>query len=270
MTEQSLKPLLIASHPRSGTHVSIDFVRRQFLSTWNWRFPGWPNDHVYLNIERLGASSRRFSEATARRIVTRPRRAILKTHFNPQFTETWMEAESFSPADEWLSLIDRAIKVYVVRHPLDVMCSYYQFSCGIDPRHEQGGFLGFVFGPHWCETKTRLEWWKYHVQEWVARKDVTALRYEDIVSSPESTLNKLGHLLDEKPKHVTPLLPPKISSVFQSRMQRLLYISPQSTAIVALKNRYPMFDWRRNLSPAELSEITDVVGPLMDAFCYDV
>mgnify|MGYP006308750097 FL=1 len=76
----ALTPVLVASHPRSGTHLVMDLMRRQFPSLSNWRCFGLPLDRLYLNLERLGATERRIDPGLAARIVNRPRRALMKIH----------------------------------------------------------------------------------------------------------------------------------------------------------------------------------------------
>ncbi len=41
------KPILIASHPRSGTHLTIDLLRKQFLECQSSKRLGEPLDKIY-------------------------------------------------------------------------------------------------------------------------------------------------------------------------------------------------------------------------------
>jgi hypothetical protein len=144
----ALRPILVASHPRSGTHLVIDLLRRQFRSLENWRMWGLPLDYLYLNLERLGSEKRRFPENRARRIVNRPRRALMKTHFDADFVTGWAEDESVPPPQPWLDFIAQARVFYVLRHPLDVMASYHQFLSGIDENLAELDFLSFLRSSH--------------------------------------------------------------------------------------------------------------------------
>ena len=67
------KPITIISHPRSGTHLTIDLIRRQFISC-QARKKLWEHYHkVYLSIEVFFESrvNKRLSEIEALDVVSR-------------------------------------------------------------------------------------------------------------------------------------------------------------------------------------------------------
>jgi hypothetical protein len=74
-------PLVVATHMRSGTHLTMDFVRRQFLSFRSWKWPVEANDMLYLALDVLSVLEANWGEARARRILSRPPRALIKTHW---------------------------------------------------------------------------------------------------------------------------------------------------------------------------------------------
>lgn len=47
------KPIVIASHRRSGTHLLIDLFRRQFRECRSWKLPGERNDRLYVNLDMV-------------------------------------------------------------------------------------------------------------------------------------------------------------------------------------------------------------------------
>ncbi|WP_417210222.1 sulfotransferase domain-containing protein [Antarctobacter sp.] len=266
----ALQPVLVASHPRSGTHLAMDFLRRQFPSLANWRYWGLPLDHLYLNLERLGAQDRRFSEDLARRIVNRPRRALLKTHFQADFGSSWQPEESAPPNGPWRDLADHAQTIYIVRHPMNVMTSYHQFLSGIDPSRYATGFMQFLESDHWDASTDRLGWWERHVVDWTARPGTLVIRYEDVVKRPEATMRNLAEVLGERPANRMPPMPPKVSSITRTRFSRLLNLSPQSTAIVAERSRFPALDWRKELGAEERAKLAERLRPLLTRFDYSL
>jgi hypothetical protein len=266
----ALRPVLVASHPRSGTHLVMDLLRRQFRSLNTWRAWGLPLDYLYLNLERLGADSRRFPEALARRIVNRPRRALLKTHFDARFEAGWALDETVPPARHWLQLVSQAHAIYVLRHPLDVMASYHQFLCGIDKNLVELDFMSFLRSSHWDGSSNRLVWWSRHVMGWAERNGVIVLRYEDIVDRTGDILAQVSVALGEGSAGIHPLLPPKITSASQSRLKRLVRLSPSSTAIVADRNRFPAHNWRKSLTTSDLTWIEQQIGDSLSRFGYAV
>jgi hypothetical protein len=63
-------PLVVATHMRSGTHLTMDFVRRQFLSFRSWKWPVEANDMLYLALDVLSVLEANWGEARARRILS--------------------------------------------------------------------------------------------------------------------------------------------------------------------------------------------------------
>lgn len=119
----TLRPVLVASHPRSGTHFMIDFIRKNIPSTASWRFWGLPLNRLYLNIETLTSRHRPVGHKLARRIVERPQRPLMKTHFLPDFSESWIEEQSGPLDPQWREMVDRAHTIYITRDPWAVMTS---------------------------------------------------------------------------------------------------------------------------------------------------
>lgn len=261
-------PILVASHPRSGTHLAIDLLRRQFQSTRNWRWWGLPLDHLYLNLERLESPNRTFSDGLARKIVNRPRRALVKTHFEEDFSQSWVLEESTPPGPAWMDLLARSKVLYVVRHPMDVMVSYHQFMAGIDPTTTAMSFREFMRSPHWTGETDRLGWWQRHLTGWEARPGTMILRYEDIVVDTGPVLDRIGTWIGEAPVDLQPLLPPKVTSISQTRIDRAFRMSPSSTAIVADRMSFPAEDWSQALNDADKEWVNERIGPLLQRFGY--
>ena len=261
-------PILVASHPRSGTHLVIDLLRRQFKSTRNWRWWGLPLDYLYLNLERLGSSNRRFSDKLARKIVNRPRRALFKTHFEADFSQSWVPEESTHPGPAWMNLLAKSKVIYVVRHPMDVMVSYHQFLVGIDPEIAALSLQEFMRSPHRAGQTDRLGWWQRHLTGWEARTGTLILRYEDIVADTGPVLDRIGTCIGEAPVDLQPLLPPKVTSILETRIDRVCRISPSSTAIVADRMSFPAEDWSQVLNDEDKEWVNERIGPLLQRFGY--
>jgi len=51
LSEKAGSPILVISHPRSGTHLTIDFLRRQFEECQSYKYPFESQSHLYLPIE---------------------------------------------------------------------------------------------------------------------------------------------------------------------------------------------------------------------------
>lgn len=261
--------LLVSSHPRSGTHLMIDVLRRQFPSTRSWRLFGRPLDHLYLNLERLVAENRRFDDAMALRIVARPRRPLMKTHFLADFSESWVADESGPMPPEWRDYADRAMHLYVHRDPRDVMASYKQFLSSIVPGVAEMTLGAFMRSPHWSGGEDRLGWWVRHVEGWRAVPGVMMVGYAALVKSPAAIIGDIEHMLGEASADRQPLLPPKVEKITDTRRHRLFSLAPHSTAIIADRQRFPLDDWRTALSPEDHGFIAQRAGGVMRSLGYD-
>lgn len=268
--ENRPRAVLVASHPRSGTHLAMDLMRRQFASLRSWRWFGLPLDHLYLNLERLEAESRRFSERKARKIVNRPQRALMKTHFTAGFKSGWAQGEDHPPSQEWRDFAHKAQVIYVIRHPMDVMVSYKQFLSALDPDIARQDFDAFLRSSHWDGSSDRLAWWQAHVRGWSGQAGVEVLRYEDIVKQTAHTVDTIARVLQEAPLGRMPLLPAKVTTRFQTRLSRLFELAPQSTAIIADRRRFPAVDWRASLSGDLRAELEERLQPELARFGYDL
>lgn len=256
----SRTPILVASHPRSGTHLVIDTIRRHFPVTRARRLWGKPVDHLYLNVERLTAGNRRFDDRTAHRILGKSARPLMKTHYSADFAETWCESETGPLAKKWREMLSTARVIYVFRDPRHVMVSYHQFLSPIDAS-VRGMTLGeFIRSEHWTGSCSKLEWWARHVRGWLHKPGILPLNYDDLLNDASAAIERLAAHLDEVPVLSQPLLPPKVSSILRARVNRLVSLSPSSTAIVADRRRFPARVWDRHATDDDekyLQTVTD-------------
>jgi len=80
MNFPDVRPIIVASHPRSGTHLLIDTLRRQFAKCRSWKWPGERLDRLYCNIDELNGTRELLHEKKAVDILRRVERPIVKTH----------------------------------------------------------------------------------------------------------------------------------------------------------------------------------------------
>ncbi len=78
--------------------------------------------------------------------------------------------------------------IYLIRHPVDVMESYYRFA--VEMKQFDGDIISFVKDPLWGINK-----WKSHVNSWLNRgtsaQRLHLLKYEDLKEKPLVTLSEL-------------------------------------------------------------------------------
>lgn len=261
-------PVMIATHRRSGTHLLIDFLRRQFPSFQSWKFPGEPADRLYL---AMGSLARGMThKSTARRILRRAARPILKTHSLPDFD---LQRGGFEALVDWART--RGQLIYCIRDCRAVMASMYLYMQSYEPRARvpAAEFLRqtdpqpeFMRPEH--SALSRPAQWARHVEDWRTQAGVLVVRYEDVLRQPRETLEALSAHLGEKPIWREPLLPPKSEWSLASRIRQRLLVRPIHTAIVSPPLRGADGQRRDVLGPEEKAYIWSQAGETMRTCGY--
>jgi hypothetical protein len=154
--------IIVASHRRSGTHLTIDTIAN--------------NAFIEFDIEnydkiRFVSEEEDFSQ----------RDVILKTHMNGLVFE------------KYLSNFDKnSTKVlYVYRDGRGVMQSLYNYE------KNDVDFKSFINGSNIYNTEeydkdlSKLEYWAFHVKSWLEHDFVIPVKYEELSANYEATINKI-------------------------------------------------------------------------------
>lgn len=254
------KPIVVASHPRSGTHLTIDLLRRQFQPCRSWKKPGEPLDRLYFALESF-APSPPLKEATAIEILRRAPRPLIKTHADPQFH--YLQASK----PDWVQwLKTHSDFVYVVRDGRAVMCSLHLFMQSYDPttRCSLSEFMRQN-----TQGRSRVAHWANHVRQWMALPHVTVLRFEDVVRQTQDTLDVLGSALNLSPMYVHPLLPAPIKSLWHGRWVRLTQMRPESTAIIGFYDKQAVQKWKTAFDERDRHFFHQEAGDLLMELGYE-
>lgn len=218
-------PIVVASFPRSGTHLTIDVLRNQFKECRTWIWPGERSDHLYVPLEGLHASHDAHDEAAVLRRARRSNRMTIKTHAMPDFAEL---RSSFPHWADWIEREGR--RVYVYRDGREVMVSLYLGRNGMVPDAEDVTFSQFLRMSYLGSVPPRA--WAEHVEAWFASPGVIRLNYRDLICDTRGQLDRLSDSLKLTPDYRDPLLPPPIRNRWHSRWIRLTRMRPASTALV--------------------------------------
>lgn len=227
----SVTPIVIASHPRSGTHLVIGLLRRHFPACQIRKSWGEPLDRLYCNIDELMREDGRLTETEAVRILSKADAPIVKTHSFPAFDDGFFEDYPKSLPESWTEwLNERAIFIYVHRKPCDVMKSYRLFRAGYEAE-SRVTFSDFLRASH--DDQARISRWADHVSAWVDRSDVLAIQFSEVLNSTDATLSMIENHIGMSASRVDPLLPSPFSSIWSSRFARLFKTFPESTAVIS-------------------------------------
>ena len=211
------RPAMVASHFRSGTHLLMDLIRRQFRPFRPSMRPFESIHATYLSLDRFDDNNHRPIEpAGALELLRKATRSTLKTHALPSFDRVRAEVRPFHAA-----LVERSTALYAVRDGRDVLCSMHAWMRSFRDEPE-ADFEAFCFDPLPHSGVSRAREWNDHVLAWLDRPATHTVRFERIVKDTRSVLDELGTILGEQPAHRAPLLPRPIKSVRAAWLARAL------------------------------------------------
>jgi len=207
------RPVIVASHFRSGTHLTMDLIRKQFAACRPARRP-FANIHdSYLSLDRLNTEHHRpLDRRNALALLALAPRPLIKTHALPDFASLKDEHRPFLA-----ELLAASDIIYTVRDGRRVLCSMYAWmqNFGGGLRTESGEtmtFARFIRGESPKNGLSRAAEWADHVTRWFNTDGVQVVRFEDVVGNTEAALTRLEQ----------PLLPRPITSGRETKIARLL------------------------------------------------
>lgn len=257
------KAILVASYRRSGTHLTIDLLRRQFAECRSWKYWGEPLRYLYLEISEPLVnrdSQTLMTEELALKILSRAKNPLIKTHDLPDF-KSWL-----SKYPHWENFLrEKTQIIYVARDPRKVLCSLHLFMQKRNP-NARTNISDFIRQ----KTKgvTVVKQWGNHVDSWLKHPGVILLNGDEIISKPEKTLKMLEQKLNLTPLHKTPLLPPQPVSIWQLRWQRMVGVNPPTTAFLGrYKGKKPLH-YQTAFSQEDIEFIKEEAGDAIKILGY--
>jgi hypothetical protein len=248
-TTASTNPIIVVTFMRSGTHLTMDLIRKQF-DIGGYKYPGEALDALYLPLDTIAmpqADSWRkvFSK------INRFRRPIFKSHY---LTNDLSEFEADHPAfRSWL--LEKGTWIYVIRDPAKVMASLYQFNLG---------FQAIEDVDDWLLTQARN--WVRHVESWTASGPGThVLKFEDIVTKPQTALGQLSEILHMECRAKLPYLPKRLNSIWKGRFLRFLATTSETTEILTGTKPINMSYLCR---PDTIATFNDMTADLRQQYSY--
>ncbi len=249
--------LVVATHRRSGTHLSIDLLRRQLRECRARKRLGEGLDALYLNLDRLDTPRRPLSEDAALELLRRAPRPLVKTHRLPFHRRAAAAGCQFRAR-----LLADADLYAVVRDGRDVLCSLHAYVRSFD-RRAPASLADFLRQEE--DGTSRVAAWAREVRETLAEPGVRVLHYEEIVSRPRAVLERLARELAVEPLYLEPLLPRPLQGRWASRLGRLAR-DPEATTVPGL-GAVP--EWRAAFSRADRAFFHCEAGALLIELGYE-
>lgn len=253
-----MKNIIVISHRRSGTHLTIDSIRNNFKDYKKHNF-------ITLNEDiRNEDFKHKFFKLTDNNSV------VIKTHFLPEFNIYNLDNETIIKLEK---LFQNSHLIYVYRNGLDVMVSLYEYMKKFDENVLNSEFNDFIFtNNNFDETKqnyNRFEFWKEHIKSWQnsVYKNIYWIKYEDYIKNYENSLTDVSKALNiRKNEKLVDIRLQNIShkTVFNKIVNRLKGI--QKTSVSARKGR--IGDYKSYFSDESLKAFQDENKTFMKEIGY--
>jgi hypothetical protein len=199
--------IFVISHPRSGTHLLIDFIRKNFPKYKRKLKPWESASHNYVGLDSLGWQERIDAQLRDRN----ESHFLLHSHYAGVVTATEQLAmEKLEP--------ERSVFFYPFRQFSTTIKSYAEFRRASGPIEPFLLQIDQFFG----RDTTVEQCIRMHAEKWLPR-DIHWVDIDRLMSDPEITCKRLAELIEENPADITQRLPRRrrFAGRFAEFVQRL-------------------------------------------------
>lgn len=263
------RPIVVVTHQRSGTHLTMDLMRRQFQQCRSWKKPLEPLNRLYVALESLYWLKARapMSEQQAVEVLSRVPRPLIKMHALLDELPIAQTTGDGKLARHWVDFIrDGCDRLYVYRDGRSVLCSHYLQE--VATRRSMAANVSQFIREHVGDL-TRPARWAHHVRAWRDEPGVETLRFEDVAKHAGDTIERLADLYGLTPRHVQPLLPKRLPSRWHARWKRLLPGRPESSAILGRPPGLELPKWQRDFDADDRAFFHQQAGDMLIELGYE-
>jgi hypothetical protein len=261
---EDVTPVVVASHRRSGTHLMIDLLRRNFDACRPaFRFGANPHRYLYFVLDRLRPTHPHHVGVEAcQRVLRSTEKPALKTHDTPDF-------EQLDPTGRRLceAALSHGVVVYCVRDVRAVLASLHAFDA---VNGNSGARCLSDYIREEVDGLPRPAVWANHVRAWKRdRPHWHVVQYEHVVGRPREVVERLAEWLGDQPTGVDPILPPKMKHRRDLWLSRFIGMPPSTNVIGQTKTIKPR-DWRTAYSDDDIGFLDKHAGEVMRELGYVV
>jgi hypothetical protein len=226
-------PVVVVSHPRSGTHLLLDTLRLNFPACRATKKWGEPLHHVYLDFDKL----LQLTPQQAIDILSRCPRPLIKSHAMPDMKRAVVGSDGAFDPELIAYLGENATFFYMYRDGRQTLSSFHIMESGAAPDEAPVSLAQFIRQMDHGQSRAKL--WANHVAGWMARPGVHAIAMEDLLGRPAAVLPVVAAKLGIQSDTDEWRLPQRPTQTKQ-RLARLFSRNPASTALL---NKKPHDDW---------------------------
>jgi hypothetical protein len=186
--------VVVASHRRSGTHLTIDSI----LNNFEGFETGGRSAEVNLDLLAPRTAGALPLDAVRDALARGPR--VVKTHAHADVVS--YVAASPEVGDFARALLAESKRIYVHRDGRDVLASLHHYVRGFHPEGEALSFAAFLRAtgdpdaPPSGRDLDRAGYWALHVRSWLAQEGVLVLSFDDFAQRYEATLDRVAAFLE--------------------------------------------------------------------------
>jgi len=247
------KKIIVASHRRSGTHLTIDAIAN------NFRAFGKTPDISSVTLDHLSAINQWDLTPVEfrRRIESVP--SILKTHSHGKVLD-------FFIGDAYLKgfikqIFNEAKIIYVHRDGRDVMVSLYYYERNFNQDAKEQLFGEYLRALNSFDVQTyknemdRVEYWGFHITSWIKNKNILVVSYDDLQKEYVASLQKIADFIDEPlEEDVRDVRRRANDNYFVSKLKRRLFKQAGNIRYSSVGFRKGVSgDWKDHFSEDDLS-----------------
>jgi len=195
-----MKNVLVVSHRRSGTHLTIDAIRNNFHVFSN----GGEVADLTLDNYTERKNKGDFSKLRQLALKVSDKSCVYKAHTNVN-VELYF-GRSFDVEDGFIKkLFDSSKIIYVYRDGRDVMTSLYHYQKQFSETVKQQSFSEFLRGINttdrysYNDELSRVGYWAHHVSNWLERREILPLCFDDIKVNFRESLSRISSYIDVEP-----------------------------------------------------------------------
>jgi len=188
------KNIIIASHRRSGTHLTIDSILNNFPIFNN------NEDYIVETLDHLTSHDlKNKMKSEDLKKLMHGKSSLLKTHSTAYIKDFFAGGRVDQKYIE--NIFDDAKVIYVFRDGRDVLVSLYNYMKSFDKETRGASFHEFIrmvnnFDNDGYEGDVnRVEYWSYHVEGWLNNNDCLFLKFDEIKNDYEKTLCKISEFI---------------------------------------------------------------------------
>lgn len=257
-----VKPVVVASHRRSGTHLMLDLLRRHFeVCRPPFRLGVNPHRYLYFVLDRMRPSHQyHVGPEACLKVMRTTEMPTLKTHSTPDFSE--IPAASRALCDEAMR---DGLVLYCVRDVRAVLASLHAFESGFDPgaRVPLSDYIRQE-----VNNKPRPQIWTDHILSWIDHRPApNIIHFEDVVAHPRAMVEQLAEWMGQEPRGIDPILPPRLRFRQKLWMARLTGV-PDSTNIIGRNFSTRLQNWRTAYTADDIALLEEHAGDLMRRLGY--